>query len=111
MELLQHEELRLLTMDTKHRVLSNQVLYRGSVNTAPARVAEVFREAVRRNATAIAVVHNHPSGDPSPSQDDIALTEQLVAAGELLELELIDHVVIGRARFVSMRERRLGFDR
>lgn len=111
MELLQHEELRLLTMDTKHRVLSNQVLYRGSVNAAPARVAEVFREAVRRNATAIAVVHNHPSGDPAPSRDDIALTAQLVAAGELLELELIDHIVIGHGRHVSMRERRLGFDR
>ncbi len=111
MELLQQEELRLLTLDTKHRVLSNAVLYRGSVNAAPARVAEVFREAVRRNATAIAVVHNHPSGDPTPSRDDIALTEQLVEAGDLLQLELLDHVVIGKGRFVSMRERRLGFQR
>ncbi|MCC6237990.1 MAG: DNA repair protein RadC [Dehalococcoidia bacterium] len=111
MELLQQEELRLLTLDTKHRVLSNSVLYRGSVNAAPARVAEVFREAVRRNATAIAVVHNHPSGDPTPSRDDITLTEHLVEAGTLLELELLDHVVIGKGRFISMRERRLGFER
>ncbi len=111
MELLSQEELRLLTLDTKHRVLSNQVLYRGSVNAAPARVAEVFREAVRRNATAIAIAHNHPSGDPTPSRDDVALTEQLIAAGELLQLELVDHVVIGHGSFVSMRERRLGFER
>lgn len=111
MELLQQEELRLLTLDTKHRVLSTSVLYRGSVNAAPARVAEVFREAVRRNATAIAVVHNHPSGDPTPSRDDTLLTEQLVSAGELLELELLDHVVIGHGRFVSMRQQRLGFER
>lgn len=111
MELLQQEELRLLTLDTKHRVLSNTVLYRGSVNAAPARVAEVFREAVRRNATAIAVAHNHPSGDPTPSRDDIALTEQLVEAGDLLQLEVLDHVVIGKGKFVSMRERRLGFER
>jgi len=111
MELLQQEELRLLTLDTKHRVLSNSVLYRGSVNAAPPRVAEVFREAVRRNATAIAVVHNHPSGDPTPSRDDITLTEHLVEAGTLLELELLDHVVIGKGRFISMRERRLGFER
>lgn len=111
MELLQQEELRLLTLDTKHRVLSNSVLYRGSVNAAPARVAEVFREAVRRNATAIAIVHNHPSGDPTPSRDDIALTEHLVEAGELLQLELLDHIVIGKGRFLSMREQRLGFER
>ncbi len=111
MELLPQEELHLLTLDTKHRVLSHAVLYRGSVNAAPARVAEVFREAVRRNATAIAVVHNHPSGDPTPSRDDIALTEHLVEAGTLLELELLDHVVIGKGRFISMRERRLGFER
>jgi DNA repair protein RadC len=111
MELLPQEELRLLTLDTKHRVLSNRLLYRGSVNAAPARVAEVFREAVRRNATAVAVVHNHPSGDPTPSREDVVLTERLVEAGELLQLELLDHVVIGHGRFVSMRERRIGFKR
>lgn len=111
MELLAQEELRLLTLDTKHHVLSTHVLYRGSVNAAPARVAEVFREAVRRNATAIAIAHNHPSGDPTPSSEDVALTEQLVAAGELLQLELVDHVVIGHGKFVSMRERRQGFTR
>jgi DNA repair protein RadC len=110
MELLQQEELRLLALDTKHNVLAITTLYRGSVNAAPARVAEVFREAVRRNASAIAVAHNHPSGDPEPSRDDIALTRALVEAGALLETELLDHVVFGHGRYVSLRERRLGFD-
>lgn len=111
MELLQQEELRLLLLDTKHRLLSKQLLYRGSINAAPARVAELFRDAVRQNATALAVAHNHPSGDPTPSPQDISFTEDLVRAGDLMQVEVLDHVVIGAGRFVSMRERRLGFDR
>ena len=110
MELLQQEELRLLALDTKHRVLATTTLYRGSVNSAPARVAEVFREAVRRNAFAIAIAHNHPSGDPSPSRDDVILTESIVDAGELLQVDVLDHLVIGHGRWISMREQRLGFD-
>ncbi|MEZ4501844.1 MAG: DNA repair protein RadC [Dehalococcoidia bacterium] len=109
MELLPQEELRLLTLDTKHHVLATSTLVRGSVNSAPVRVAEVFREAVRRNATAIAVAHNHPSGDPAPSRDDVRLTESLVEAGRLLDVELLDHVVFGHGRYVSMREQHLGF--
>jgi DNA repair protein RadC len=110
MELLQQEELRLLALDTKHHVLATTTLYRGSVNSAPARVAEVFREAVRRNAFAIAIAHNHPSGDPSPSRDDIVLTEAIVEAGALLQVDVLDHLVIGHGRWISMREQRLGFD-
>lgn len=106
---LPHEELHLLVMDTRHRVLSAAMLYRGSVNAAPGRVAEVFREAVRMNATAIAVAHNHPSGDPAPSRDDVDFTSAVVAAGELLDINVLDHLVFGRDRYVSMRERRLGF--
>jgi DNA repair protein RadC len=110
MEILPQEELRLLVLDTKHRVIAARTLYRGSVNAAPGRVAEVFREAVRLNATAIAIAHNHPSGDPSPSRDDVAFTRDVVAAGELLDVAVLDHVVFGRGTFVSMKERRLGFD-
>lgn len=109
MELLQQEELRLLTLDTKHHVLASTMLYRGSVNSAGGRVAEVFREAVRRNATAVAVAHNHPSGDPTPSRDDIEFTRALVQAGQLIEVDVLDHLVFGHGRYVSMRERRLGF--
>ena len=110
MELLQQEELRLLVLDTKHHVLAAPTLYRGSLNSAPARVAEVFREAVRRNAAAIAVAHNHPSGDPAPSSDDVAFTAALVEAGALLEINVLDHVVFGHGRYVSLREQGLGFE-
>ena len=110
MELLQQEELRLLVLDTKHQVLQQTTLYRGSVNAAAGRVAEVFREAVRHNATAIAVAHNHPSGDPTPSRDDIAFTKAVVAAGALLDVRVLDHVIFGHGRYVSMRELRLGFE-
>ena len=109
LERLPHEELHLLVMDTRHRVLTATMLYRGSVNAAPGRVAELFREAVRMNATAIAVAHNHPSGDPAPSRDDVEFTKAVVAAGELLDASVLDHVVFGHGRYVSMRERRLGF--
>ncbi len=109
MELLQQEEVRLLVLDTKHHVLAQSTLYRGSINNSPARVAEVFREAVRRNAFAIALAHNHPSGDPAPSQHDVAFTEAIVEAGQLLDIKLLDHLVFGHGRYVSMRERGLGF--
>ncbi|MQA01122.1 MAG: DNA repair protein RadC [Dehalococcoidia bacterium] len=110
MEVLQQEELRLLVLDTKHRVLARPLLYRGSVNSAPGRVAEIFRDAVRNNAVAIAVTHNHPSGDPTPSRDDIAFTRAIIEAGALLDISVLDHVVFGRGRYVSMRERKLGFE-
>ncbi len=109
LEALPHEELHLLVMDTRHRVLASTMLYRGSVNAAPGRVAELFREAVRMNATAIAVAHNHPSGDPAPSRDDVRFTQAIVSAGQLLDVNVLDHVVFGHGRYVSMRERRLGF--
>ena len=109
LELLAQEELRLLVLDTKHRVLAAPMLYRGSVRESTVRVAELFREAVRRNASAVAVAHNHPSGDPEPSAADIEMTRALVAAGELLDVAVLDHVVFGRGRYVSMRERSLGF--
>jgi len=79
------------------------------VNTSQIRVGEVFKAAIRRNATAVIVVHNHPSGDPTPSPDDLAVTRALVQAGKLLDLELLDHVIIGQGRSTSMKERGLGF--
>ena len=109
MELLQQEEVRLLVFDTKHHVLAQSTLYRGSINSSPARVAEVFREAVRRNAFAIALAHNHPSGDPAPSSADVAFTEAVVNAGQLLDVKLLDHLVFGHGRYVSMRQQKLGF--
>ena len=106
---LDHEELRVIHLDTKNRVISISTLYSGSLNSALVRVGEVYKEAIRLNAAAIAVVHNHPSGDPKPSADDVLVTRQIVDAGQLLDIECIEHIVIGKGRYVSMREERLGF--
>ncbi len=111
MELLPQEELRLLVLDTKHQVLAAPMLYRGTINAAPGRVAEVFREAVRRGAAKIALAHNHPSGDPTPSREDVRFTEAILQAGAILDIGILDHLVFGHGpqRYVSMRERRMGF--
>ena len=88
---------------------SPREVYHGSLNTSLIRVAEVFSEAVKVNAAGIIVVHNHPSGDPSPSPEDVAVTRALVEAGKLLDIDVLDHLVIGQHRFVSLKERGLGF--
>jgi DNA repair protein RadC len=108
---LEQEHLRVLLLDTKNRVLSSPTVYVGNVNSSIIRVSEVFREAVRENATALIVAHNHPSGDPTPSPEDVRVTRNLVEAGSLLGIEVLDHLVIGRQQFVSLKERGLGFDR
>jgi DNA repair protein RadC len=98
-----------MLLDTRNHILAIHEVYHGSVNSSQVRIAEVFKAAIRRNATAIIVVHNHPSGDPTPSPDDVAVTRAIVQAGKLLEVEVLDHLVIGLGRFVSMKERGLGF--
>lgn len=100
----------VLYLDTRNRVLEREVLYRGTLNTSLARIGEVFRGAIRRNAAAIMVAHNHPSGDPAPSPEDVALTRRLVDAAQLVEVELIDHIVVGHGRYISLRERGMGFE-
>jgi DNA repair protein RadC len=109
MSALEQEELRVMLLDTRNRVLDIIEVYRGSLNSSQVRVGELFKSAVRRNAAAIIVVHNHPSGDPTPSPDDVALTRAVVEAGRLLDIEVLDHIVIGRGRWVSLKERGLGF--
>jgi DNA repair protein RadC len=106
---LDQEHLRAICLDTKNRVQKVKTVYIGSVNSAVIRVGEVFKEALKLNSTAIIVVHNHPSGDPTPSSEDVLVTRQIVEAGKLLDVEVLDHLVIGHGRFVSMRERGLGF--
>jgi DNA repair protein RadC len=106
---LNREELWVLVLNTRNQVLEKVRLYRGSVNSAQVRSAEVFKPAILRDATAIIVAHNHPSGDPTPSQDDIVLTRHLVQAGKTLDIEVLDHLVIGGMKFVSLKERKLGF--
>jgi len=103
------EQLRVLCLDTKNHVVSQHTVYQGTVNASVIRAAEVFRPAVSRNCPSIIVVHNHPSGDPTPSLEDIRTTEQLRRAGEALEIELLDHIILGQQRYVSLKERGLGF--
>jgi DNA repair protein RadC len=111
MSLLEQEELRVLVLNTKNALIKTVTVYKGSLNTAVARVGEVFREAVRANAASIVALHNHPSGDPTPSPEDVRLTEMLVEAGKLLDIAVLDHIILGRNRFVSLKERGLGFSR
>jgi DNA repair protein RadC len=106
---LDQEELRTVLLDTKNRLQGVVTVYRGSLNTSMVRVGEVYKEAVRRNSAALIVAHNHPSGDPTPSPEDVLVTHALVDAGRLLDVDCLDHLVIGQGKWVSMRERGLGF--
>jgi DNA repair protein RadC len=109
MSALDQEHLRVMLLNTKNRLVAVHEVYKGSVSASLLRVGEVYREAVRRNAPAIIVAHNHPSGDPSPSPEDIQVTRRLVEAGRLLDIELLDHLIIGDGDWVSLRERGAGF--
>jgi DNA repair protein RadC len=102
------EQLRVLLLDTRHHVLRMVLVYVGNANTAVVRMGEVFREAIRDNATAIIVAHNHPSGDPTPSAEDIALTAEIVKAGKLLDIAVLDHLIIGKNNYISLKQRGLG---
>lgn len=107
---LDQEYLFVILLDTRNRIIGHPLeVYHGSLNTSLIRVGEVFREAVRVNAASVIVAHNHPSGDPSPSPEDVAVTRALVEAGKLLDIEVLDHLVFGRYRFISLKERGLGF--
>ena len=110
MGLLEQEELRVVLLDTRNHIITTQTIYKGSLDTSVVRIAEIFREAIRRNAAALILVHNHPSGDPSPSPEDVALTRNVILAGQLFDIEVLsDHLVIGQQRFVSLKERGLAF--
>jgi DNA repair protein RadC len=109
MSALPQEHLRVVVLDTRNRLISIEKIYVGSLNSSMVRVGELFRPAIQRNAAAIIVVHNHPSGDPTPSSEDVILTKAIVQAGKLLDIDVLDHLVIGQGRFVSLKERGLGF--
>ncbi|HPP62860.1 MAG TPA: DNA repair protein RadC [Anaerolineales bacterium] len=109
MSALEQEHLRVILLDRRNRVLETVEVYKGSVNSSQVRVGEVFKEAVRKNASALIVIHNHPSGDPTPSPDDVAVTRAIVQAGKMLDVEVLDHMVIGQGRWASLKERGLGF--
>jgi DNA repair protein RadC len=110
MSSLEQEELWVMLLDTRNKLIKIEKLYRGSLNSSMVRVGEVFKAAVRRNAACVLVMHNHPSGDPTPSPEDVTLTRAIVSAGKLLDIEVIDHLVIAGGRHVSLKERGLDFN-
>jgi DNA repair protein RadC len=109
MSALEQEHLRVILLDRRNRVLETVEVYKGSVNSSQVRVGELFKDAIRVNASAVIVAHNHPSGDPTPSPDDVAVTRAIVQAGKLLDIDVLDHLVIGQGKWVSLKERGLGF--
>jgi DNA repair protein RadC len=108
---LEREELRVVLLNTKNVVLRVATVYQGNVSSSLVRVGELFRDAVRLNASGVILVHNHPSGDPTPSPDDLHLTAEALAAGRLLDIDLLDHLVVGHDAYVSLRDRGVTFDR
>ncbi|HEU4325505.1 MAG TPA: JAB domain-containing protein [Roseiflexaceae bacterium] len=107
---LDHEQLRVVCLDSRHRIQKIHTVYVGTLNTTSVRSGEIFKEALKLNSAAIVVAHNHPSNDVTPSPDDVMFTRRIIAIGELMDVHVLDHLVIGRGRFVSMREKGLAFE-
>lgn len=104
---LDREEVWVMLLNTRNEVIGVKQVYRGTVSSAQIRVAEVFMEPTRRNAPNIILAHNHPSGDPAPSPDDVAITRAVVEAGKLLDIDVLDHLILAQGRYVSLKERGL----
>ena len=109
MEWLDNEELHVLLLNIKNQVMANETIYRGTVNSASVRVAEVLRPAIRSNSAKMIVAHNHPSGDPTPSPEDILVTRRIRQSAEMMDIEMLDHIIVGDGDFVSLKRRGLGF--
>jgi DNA repair protein RadC len=101
----------LLKVSSKNKITHEAMVYRGTVNQAIIRSVEIFKPAAQINATAIVIAHNHPSGSPDPSPEDVAVTRSIVQAGQLLGVELLDHIVVGKDRWVSLKNMGLGFEK
>jgi DNA repair protein RadC len=106
---LPQEHVRVLLLDNSRRVIATPTIYIGTVNASVLRVSEVFREAIARNSPAIILAHNHPSGDPTPSPEDVDLTRVIFAAGNLLDIQVLDHIIIAQQGWTSLKELGLGF--
>ena len=102
---LDHEEMHILILDTKNQLVELIKRYKGTVNSSVLRSAEIFRPAIVRNCPNVIICHNHPSGDPTPSPEDIDITQQLVDAGKLLDIDVLDHLIIGNPRYVSLKQK------
>jgi len=102
---LNQEHLLVLFLDTKNQIIHKRTIFIGSLNSSIVHPREIFREAVKRSAASIICAHNHPSGDPTPSQEDIHVTKRLVEAGKIMGIELLDHLIIGNCKFTSLKEK------
>jgi len=102
---LQQEHLRVISLNSKNHLVAIHEVYKGNVNASTIRISELFRSAVRENCPAVIVIHNHPSGDPEPSNDDVIATEHMVKGGKALDIEVLDHIIIGDHKFISLKER------
>jgi DNA repair protein RadC len=111
MQDLEQEQLVVVLLNTRNRIMGEPItVYQGSLNASMVRIAEILRPAVRVNAAAIIVAHNHPSADPTPSPEDVTVTQAIFRSGKMLDIDVLDHLIIGRNRFTSMKAKGLGFD-
>lgn len=108
--LLEQEEVHVVNLSTRNHVLGSEMVYRGTLNSAGIRVGEIFRSAIRDNAASIILAHNHPSGEASPSGDDIAVTREVIKGGKILGIDTLDHLIIAGNIFTSLKERGMGFE-
>jgi DNA repair protein RadC len=106
---LEQEHLRVILLDTRNNVIKIVEIYKGSLNASSVRIGEIFRDAIRMNAASIILIHNHPSGDPTPSPEDVSVTKAIITAGELMGIEVLDHLIIGKNAFISMKAKGMGF--
>lgn len=104
---LKQELFKIILLDVKNQVISTPLISKGGLTSSPVHPRDVFREAIRRSSAAIILVHNHPSGDPAPSSDDIRVTKRLLNSGKIVDIEVLDHIVIGSDSFVSMKDKQL----
>lgn len=109
MRYLPQEHVRLILLDSNSRVIATPTVYIGTLNASVLRISELFREAITRNSPALILAHNHPDGSPNPSPEDIELTRSLARAGELLDIQVIDHIIVGERDWRSLREMGVGF--
>ncbi|WP_349405721.1 RadC family protein [Clostridium perfringens] len=105
LRMLRQEVLILINLDTKNKVISKKEIFKGGLNSSLVHPREIFREAVKDSAASIIICHNHPSGDPTPSRDDINITTRLKECGKMMGIELLDHLIIGDNRFISLKEK------
>lgn len=105
MRFLEQEHFICLYLNTKNQIIARETIFKGSLNASIVHPREVFKEAFRRSASSIICLHNHPSGDPTPSREDIEVTKRLVECGKIIGIELLDHIIIGEHKYISLKEK------